>query len=164
MQLPTTRFGVIEIDDGVVITFTQPIIGFPTCRRFVLMPGPPERDGRDSCVKWLQSVEAGEIAFLVMDPRLVYPNYEVDIRPDELAELAVSTVADLDVYTLVVVPADHTEVRTNLKAPILINRTHRLAKQSVLDRKDYPIQYFLVQAQRAARRPEEVAPPEAARR
>jgi flagellar assembly factor FliW len=164
MQLPTTRFGAIEIDDGAVITFTQPIIGFPTCRRFVVIPGPLEKDGRDSCVKWLQSVDAGEIAFLVMDPRLVYPDYEVDIRPDELAELAVTTVADLDVYTLVVVPADHTQVRTNLKAPILINRAQRFAKQTVLDRKDYPIQYFLVQAQRAARQPEEAAPPEAARR
>ena len=44
-------------------------------------------------------------------------------------------------------PPDRTQVRTNLKAPILINPRQRLGKQTILDRSKYPIQYFLSQAQ-----------------
>ncbi len=145
MQLDTTRFGTIAVDDSAVITFTQPIIGFQELRRFVILPGPS-----GSMVSWLQSVDSGSLAFLVMDPRQVVPDYRVDPGPNELAELAATTVADLDIYTLVVVPHDRTQVRTNLKAPIIINAKHRLGKQMVLDRTDYPIQYPLAQARQVS--------------
>lgn len=141
MQLSTTRFGMIEFEEGAIITFTQPIIGFQEYRRFLLLPGPDE-----SPVRWLQSTERPDLAFLVMDPRQVMPGYKADIRPDELTELAVSSSAELDVYTLLVVPVDRAQVRTNLKAPIVINPIRRLAKQTILDKSDYPIQFYLAQA------------------
>lgn len=152
MQLNTTRFGTIDVDPNAVITFTQPIIGFQEYRRFIILPGPP-----DSFVKWLQSTDSGELAFIIMDPRLVMPNYEVQVSAHELTELAVSSVADLDVYTLVVVPRDQAQVRTNLRAPILISAKHRLGKQTILDKSEYPIQYFLMQAQSGAREDREVS-------
>ncbi len=142
MQIETTRFGRIDVDPDATITFTQPIIGFPALRRFVLLAGPG-----DGTVKWLQATENGDTAFLLMDPKLVLPSYALDLRAAELAELGVASETELDVYTLLVVPADQTQVRTNLKAPILINAKQRLGKQTVLDRKDYPIQYFIAQAQ-----------------
>lgn len=141
MVLKTTRFGDIEIDPESVITFTQPIIGFLEYRRFVLLPGPPE-----SKLTWLQSAEAPELAFLLMDPRQVVPDYKVKLTQHDLSELAATDVADLEIGTLLVVPADRSKVRTNLKAPILINIKRRLAKQVVLDGSDYPIQFFLAQA------------------
>lgn len=144
MVLNTSRFGQLEIDSDTTITFTQPIIGFQDFRRFVLMPGPPE-----SGVSWLQSAENGDLAFLLVDPRQVVQDYRVDLSQQELAELAVTSVNDLDVFTLLVIPADRAKVRTNLKAPILINRKHRLGKQTVLEKQDYPIQFFLAQAQQA---------------
>ncbi len=151
MQLQTTRFGAVEIDEESIIAFTQPIIGFQNYRRYVLLPGPA-----DSVVQWLQSVESGELAFLLMDPRQVMLDYEVDLRPEELKELEVSSVEELDIYTLVVVPQDHSQVRTNLKAPILISPEQRLGKQTVLERSDYPIQYFLAQAQQDGQQHKEV--------
>ena len=151
MQLQTTRFGTIEVDSESVITFTQPILGFQEFRRFVLLPGPP-----DDMLVWLQSVDSGDLAFILMDPRAVVPDYDVDLRPHELAELAVSTKDEIDVYTLVVVPQDKSKVRTNLKAPILISRKHRLGKQTILDRSNYPVQYFLAQAQGAREPSQEV--------
>jgi flagellar assembly factor FliW len=38
-------------------------------------------------------------------------------------------------------------VRTNLRAPVLINTKHRLGKQTILEQSDYPIQYYIAQAQ-----------------
>lgn len=152
MQLRTTRFGDIDVADGSVVTFTQPIIGFQEYRRFVLLPGP-----EDSAVTWLQSTESGELAFLLMNPVDVVPDYKVPLGKHELAELAVSTPAELAIYTILVVSDDVSKVRTNLKAPILINAKQRLGKQTVLERSDYPIQFFLAKARDAATPPEEVS-------
>lgn len=140
MELKTTRFGVLEIDPESVITFTQPIIGFQEYRRFVHLPGPP-----DSFVSWLQSVDSEELAFLLMNPTHVVPDYTVALTQHDLTELAASGLDELEVYTLVVVPEDPAKVRTNLKAPVLLNPKHRLGKQIVLEKSDYPIQYFLAQ-------------------
>ncbi len=141
MQLVTSRFGAIEVDPDTIITFTQPILGFQDYRRFVLLPGPSEY------LRWLQSTEAGELAFILMNPTVVVPDYTIEMKSVELSELAVISLDDLDIYTLVVVPEDKAKVRTNLRAPILINPKLRLAKQALLDRSDYPIQFFLAQPQ-----------------
>lgn len=151
MQLSTTRFGDVDIPDASIITFTQPIIGFQEYRRFVLLPGPA-----DSAVTWLQSTESGELAFLLMDPRDVMPDYRVQVGQHELAELAVSSASELEVYTILVVTGDVSQVRTNLKAPVLINPGQRLGKQTVLERSDYPIQFFLAKARDETAAPEEV--------
>lgn len=150
MRLETTRFGGLEIDPTSVITFTQPIIGFQEYRRFVLLPVPA-----DTGLFWLQSTESGELAFLLMDPRSIIRDYTVTLAAHEKAELAVNSVDELDIYTLVVVPQDPKKVRTNLRAPILISRKHHLGKQTVLDRSEYPIQYLLVQEARGTQATEE---------
>ena len=152
MELQTTRFGAISIDNDAIITLTQPILGFQEFRRFVLLPGP-----EGSLVKWLQSVDSGELAFIIMDPSSVVPDYTVELRPQELTELAATDVGELEVYTLVVVSQDPSKVRTNLRAPILINPKHRLGKQTILERSNYPIQYFLAQAQPGQEQPKEVS-------
>ena len=152
MQLETTRFGQIEVDDAAVITFTQPIIGFQEYRRFVLLPG-----GEDSGLWWLQSTETGDLAFIVMDPRSVMPEYRLGLGRLELNELAVQTESELEVYTLVIVPANAAEIRTNLKAPILVNRAQRLAKQTILENSAYPVRFVLNQAQAGAGSPQEVS-------
>lgn len=150
MHLETTRFGTLEIDEREVITFTHPIIGFQEFRRFVLLPGP---EGSD--VTWLQSTDAGDLAFVLMRPTSVMPGYRVQLAEYERSELAVDSEDELDVYTLVVVTADPSQVRTNLRAPILVNPHQRLAKQTILEHSDYPVRYLLKQAE--AERPEEVS-------
>lgn len=152
MKLDTSRFGTLEVDEQTVITFTQPILGFPDKRRYVVLPGPPE-----SGLLWLQSTEDGALAFIIMDPRLVVPDYEVRVKPGELTELAADASDELDVFTLVVVPSDRSKIRTNLRAPILVNPKQRLAKQAILDQSDYPVQYFFANAEDGAKGPKEVS-------
>ena len=142
MELVTTRFGTIQLDPDSVLTFTQPIIGFQDFRRFVILAGP-----EGSPVKWLQSTESEELAFLIMDPKTAVPDYRADIGAAVLTELAAGCIDEIEIYTLIVVPQDPSQVRTNLRAPILVNPKQRLARQIVLDRSEYPIQFFLAQSQ-----------------
>lgn len=148
MKLETTRFGTQEIDPESVITLTQPILGFQEFRRYVLLPGPSEH------LTWLQSTDSPDLAFILMDPRAIVADYAVDLRQQELSELAVASTDDLDIFTLIVVPQDPSKVRTNLRAPILINRKQRLGKQTILERSTYPIQFYLAQANKGE--PQEV--------
>jgi len=151
MQLETSRFGTVEYGPNDVITFTQPILGFQEFRRFILLPGP-----QGNAVRWLQSTDKGDLAFIIMDPRQIVPEYALELGAHELTELAVTKVEELEVYTLVVVPHDSTQVRTNLRAPILISLKHRLAKQTILERSDYPIQFYLApRAQQGDKTPKE---------
>ncbi len=137
-SVDTTRFGPLEIADGDIITFTQPILGFPERRRFVPVPGPP-----DSFLTWLQSTEDGSLAFLMMDPRAVVPGYRVNISAHDLTELAAQSSDELAIYTLVASGSEPDAIRTNLRAPIVINPRQRLAKQSVLESSAYPIRHHL---------------------
>jgi len=139
MQLQTTRFGLMAIDPDQIIAFTQPILGFLDYRYFILIPGPSD------ALRWLQSTESGELAFLLMSPFSVMPEYEVTLRPSDQTELDATSTDALEIYTLVVVPADPRQIRTNLRAPIVINPQRRLAKQIVLENGAYPIQFFLAQ-------------------
>lgn len=140
MLLETTRFGKIEVDPNQIITFTQPILGFQEFRRYIVLPGPSDH------LTWLQSTDSGDLAFILIDPRSVMPDYQIDLRPPELAELAVTDPSELSVYTLVVVPQNPSQIRTNLRAPVLISLKHRLGKQTILERSNYPIQFYLAQA------------------
>lgn len=150
MQLKTTRFGTIEVDDQSVITFTQPIIGFQEFRRFVILDGPA-----GGGLRWLQSTDTGDLAFIVMNPRQIVPDYEVKLGSHELSELSVTSADELEIFTLVVVPQDPKMVRTNLKAPILINPKQRLGKQTILDKSSYPVQFLLSQAGKGAGKPQQ---------
>jgi flagellar assembly factor FliW len=152
MKLETTRFGSLDIDEQGIVTFTGPIIGFQEYRRFVVLPGP---DGSD--LQWLQSTDSGDLAFIIMDPRTVVPEYAIKLGAHELAELAVDGVDKLEVYTLVVVPKDPTQIRTNLKAPVLINPVQRLGKQTILENSSYPVQFLLAPSQQGGQESQEEA-------
>lgn len=151
MKLTTTRFGEIEINENEVFTFVKPILGFQNYEKFVILPGPPE-----SPLFWLQSVEDGSLAFLLLDPFSVLPDYHVPFTPQDLAELKAETEKDLTIMTLLVVPEDPTKIRTNLRAPIVFNIKSRLCKQMILDRTDYPIQWFLASPQSEEKARQEV--------
>jgi len=146
MNIETTRFGSVEVDDDRVITFTQPILGFADCTRYVLIEGP-----RKGSVYWLQSITRPEVAFLVMDPLQIMPDYEVNLAESEVRDLELADEKQAVLFTLVVVPEDKRLVRTNLRAPVIYNPHSKLAKQVVLYDSDYPVKYYLRPETRAAK-------------
>jgi len=138
MQVQTTRFGSVEVDGDRVITFTQPILGFADCTRYVLIEGPGK-----GTIYWLQSVDRPDVAFLVMDPLQVVPDYEVNLSESEVKDLELADETEAVLLTLVVVPDDKTYVRTNLRAPVIYNPRRNVAKQVVLYGSEYPVKYYL---------------------
>ncbi|MBV6459612.1 MAG: Flagellar assembly factor FliW [Fimbriimonadaceae bacterium] len=133
MTISTTRFGSIEFDDLDVVTFPTGILGFPDCRRFVLVA-----HKEDSPFRWLQSADNGSLAFLVVDPATFFPEYAPEMEGTDAAFLQLSEDSPRLVYTMVTIPKGLPGSMTvNLAGPIVINADTRYAKQIVLTDEGY---------------------------
>ena len=76
IQVKTSRFGDIEVQEGDVIELPHGLIGFPELKKYVLL----DHD-KDSPFKWLQSLDDGAIAGCALD---------VGRDPDQMPALALA--------------------------------------------------------------------------
>jgi len=141
MLIDTRHFGQIEIDEKGIIDFPEGLPGFEYVKKFVLLSNSDE----DNVFWWLQSVDKPDLAFVVIDPKYIKEDYEVDVPDEEVEVLNIDEKCDITVLSIVVVPEDITQMTANLKAPIIINNTNKKGKQVVLECKDYSIKHYIMQ-------------------
>jgi len=141
MQLDTRHFGLIDIDEKGIIEFPEGLPGFEDVKKYVLLGSTDE----DMIFRWLQSVDSPELAFVVIDPRLLVSNYEVDVDDSEVEILSIKDTEKVALYSIVVVPDDIAKMTANLKAPLIINTENMKGKQVILDKSDYQIKHFIME-------------------
>lgn len=141
MLLNTKHFGQIEIDEKGIIDFPEGLPGFEDVKKFVLL----SNTGDNYMFQWLQSVDKPDLAFVVIDPKYIREDYEVEVPDEEVEELKLDEDSDTTILSIVVVPEDISQMTANLKAPIIINNTNKKGKQVVLDCKDYNIKHYIMQ-------------------
>lgn len=139
MKIDTSRFGILDVDDGDVIRMTKPVLGFEQYRRYIIV----ETDDFEP-FKWFQSVENPELAFVIVNPLLFFSDYAIEVNPKEIEELEVGDVDEIITYSIVTIPTDYTRMTANLQGPILINSRTRLAKQLVLVNSRHGIKHRLL--------------------
>ena len=145
MELDTLRFGKITVQEDKVITFPRGIMGFARNKRYVLFP-----HSEGSPFFWLQSVDDGQLAFVVMNPQLVKADYSVDVDESVLSELEVKKEDTLDVVCIVTIPRnDPRRMTINLLGPIIINSQNRCAVQIICDKQSYSHRHPLIAEQPA---------------
>lgn len=137
--------GAIEVPEDQLITFVSPLLGFEKLKRFLVY------QTQEGPTYWLQSLEQGDAAFCLLAPFRAGLDPELEIAGADVADLGAKDAADLDVYTMVVLDKDPAQRRTNLRAPILVCRATRLAKQVVLQDQRLPIKFFLRDLKTAGR-------------
>lgn len=138
MNLETTRFGNVEIDDDRVINFSSGLLGFSSYSKFVLLQ--PDEQG---VFFWLQSTEAPDLAFVVTDPALWITDYQANIRKDQMEELGMNELGDAQV--LVIVNKRDDSITSNLQGPLVINVQGRIGMQLVLADKRWSTRHELLQ-------------------
>jgi flagellar assembly factor FliW len=141
MIVHTSRFGPVEIDQDRTITFNRGILGFPKFKGYVLIQ--PEAD---STFYWLQSVEAADLAFVVTDPLLFVPDYQVPLREETRQELGLSDLSEANVLVIVNKVGD--TLTANLQGPLVIQAITRAAAQVVISEKKYQTRHPIMQLQR----------------
>jgi flagellar assembly factor FliW len=125
MQIQTSRFGKIDVDHADLLLMPHGLIGFETCRHWILLSTDDE-----SPVAWLQSVALANVALPVISPRRFIPEYRARIHKRDLTSLNLHS--EDQIYFLCVVSKTGTTLTANLKSPILLNATRHLAAQLVV--------------------------------
>ena len=125
MNVQTTRFGAVEVNEERIITFPAGLLGFSSFKRFALLQ--PDDEG---IFFWLQALEAPDLAFVVTDPRLWLTDYEATIRREQMEELGLGQLNDAQV--LVIVNKYDGALTANLQGPLVVNANNRIAMQLVL--------------------------------
>lgn len=136
MNIDTLRFGSIEVDESRAITMKGTILGFDKLHRYILMLQEP---GNPLC--WLQSLEDGAVAFVVIDPCVIRSDYRPKIHAADQALLGISREEEMCLLCIVTIRSHPLAVTANLRAPLVINGEKRLGSQIVLEDEDYPIRY-----------------------
>lgn len=141
LRINTRHFGEISIDECEILTFSEGLPGFEDVRQFALLGG----DKGQAPFFWLQSIDRPDLALVVVDPFIIYPEYTVDVDDSDIEVLKIRDVEKILTLCIVVIPEEIREMRANLKAPILINLENNTGKQVLQHSDTLPIRYFLLQ-------------------
>ena len=126
MKVATKAYGSIEIDERQKIIFPQGLFGFEHLKDYLLL------DAERQPFYWLQSMDDEQVAFILVNPFLFRPDYEVNINNEELADIGIHSPEKALIFTIVTIPSDENPMTANLQGPIIINRDNRTGKQAVL--------------------------------
>lgn len=134
MQLRTTRFGDLAVDDEEILVLDEGLLGFPEARRFTLVSVEENED-----FFWLQSVDEPDLAFLGAVPWPYFPDYQPEI-PDEVGErLEIEAEDTPTVLCLLSIDREAGAVNANLLGPVVVNPRTRRACQVVLYDQAWPV-------------------------
>ena len=125
IKFSTSRFGILETAEEKIINFHEGLVGLPNMKRFVLI------DHRDTPLKWLQSLDDPDIAFIVAPPDIIAIEYSLDLDMTVKKCLQLENCDDLVV--LVIMRVSGEEVVTNLQGPLAINANNMRGVQIVLE-------------------------------
>jgi flagellar assembly factor FliW len=132
IKVHTSRFGEIEVNDPDIIELPHGLIGFPELRKFILL----DHD-KDSPFKWLQSLDDGAIAFVIINPVLFKSDYFVEVTEAEVSDLDLKDEKDAVISVIITIPSDPNNMTANLKAPLVFNLKNRMGKQIILNNSEY---------------------------
>lgn len=138
-ELVSSRFGKIIFHEKEIIRFPKGIIGFFDFKNYVLL-----EIKEDKPFKWLQSIDDSNLAFLLVDPLIFFPHYQIKTDPDELVELKQSNLEKLKIYVIVTLSPDPLQTSANLIAPLIFNFEKNLGKQIVLPKSPYTTRHNLL--------------------
>jgi flagellar assembly factor FliW len=135
MNISTTRFGTLTIEESDVLTFVDGLIGMEECRRWVLLA-----DAQNSSLGWLQSLDRAEVALAVVSPRRFVPDYRARVARRDITPLGIKDSCQAQV--LAIISQVNGSLTLNLKAPLVIHLTERLGRQ-IVTRDDHAVQHCI---------------------
>lgn len=138
MNISTLQFGELTIAEQEVFTFPQGIPGFEEYLRYIFFQPDPE-----SPFLFLQCVENGNIALVLTNPFIFFPEYDLELSESVTKELEIESTEDVAVWSVVTVREQLEEATLNLLAPIIVNVNTRTGKQVILHDSPYSAKHKL---------------------
>lgn len=126
MKIATARFGEIEVIPEEIIEFAEGLLGFEDAHRFVILN---PQDG--SPFRWLQCIENGDLAFVIIEPLNFMFEYDLSISDSDADFLGLTVAEDAVLYAIVTIPENPSDMTANLQGPIVINAKTRKGRQVI---------------------------------
>ena len=139
MTVNTKAFGPIEVSEKQRLICDDGLLGFSDIHSFYLIDYPDP----NTPFYLLQSDENIEIAFVLMDPTLILPDYQLSISDKDLRILEVENSSDVLYFSIVTIYDNPQDSTVNLLGPVVINKKNHKAKQIISQNDDYPVRYPL---------------------
>lgn len=114
MIIESIRFGTVELAEDVLVDFPLGLIGLPGSGYAFL-----EAEG-EGAIRWLHSTEDPALALPVIDPRGVFPGFELAVGEEERERIGVEDLDQAEVYVTVRASPDPAQTTVNLRAPLVI--------------------------------------------
>ena len=138
MRIRTTRFGEIEIDGDRIMHFPDGLLGFSEYHDYALL-----QTNNEGNFFWMQSIECENLAFVVCDPLLFVPDYQVPVKSEDLKTIGLEGLDNAQV--LIIVNKIGNALTGNLQGPLVINAHTCEARQLVLSEKRYSTRHPLME-------------------
>lgn len=123
--------------DSAVLEFADGIPGFPEHRRFQLVDF-----AADSAFQLLQSVDDADMAMIVCNPWIFFPDYAPELSDADGEALEITRPEDAIVFCPVTIEAPD-KAFVNLLGPFIVNAGTHQGRQIVLVDSDYEVRTAL---------------------
>ena len=152
MKLNTRHFGEIDISESKIIVFEEGLPGFEDLTRFVLFHNEAEaaEEDNDGVFLWLQSLDDGEVAFVLLNTFMFMPDYDPKIEDSALESLGGCSPEDLIIRNIATITDKLENMTVNLCAPVVINSSTQKGKQVLSSNKDYHVRHRILQESKEA--------------
>ncbi len=121
----TRARGEIAVDPKQIIRFVRGIFGFSDLLDWVLL------ESKHPPFYWLQSLEDANSAFIVINPYLIFPDYQLNILDDDYQKLLSPKDEDVIALSIVTIKSPSNEITVNLLGPLVVNKSKQIALQSI---------------------------------
>jgi flagellar assembly factor FliW len=132
-SVKTRNFGSINVRSDQIIYLEPGLLGFTQYHRYLLI-----EHNREAPFLWLQCLDNPDLAFVVIDPRVLLSDYQPGPVAQVMRELEVERHEDFKILVILTIPPGKPqEMTANLMGPVVINLKTRQGKQLVLEDSRY---------------------------
>lgn len=139
VTIQSKPYGEVTVKEQQILHFPVGLFGFEQMHRYALL------DSTAPPFFWLQSLDDPGLAFILVNPYLVAPDYVLDIEPRDLVEIGEPAEDDLLVFAVVTIAHEENRVSCNLQGPVIVNRRDRLGRQAISLDTRWSIQHSLLE-------------------
>ena len=148
MKVLTKAFGPVEVNERQRLTFPGGLYGFESFKEYALL------DAEQEPFYWLQSLDVEQVAFVLINPFLLRPDYEMNIDNEDLIPIGITDPSKAVIFSIVTIPVDSSPITANLQGPLVTNRDNRLGIQAVLTDTRWKTKHDIIAEMNAAKQKE----------
>jgi len=140
MNINTARFGELKVNEDEIIHFKEGLFGFENLKRYIIF-----QMEEDNPLMWMQAIDDGDLAFILISPFEFRPNYSLKLADKDVEELELASPEDTNIFAIVVLPEDSSKMTANLQGPIVINKIKKLGKQVISTNPKHKLKHYILE-------------------